>query len=465
MSKFIPESIFKSYDIRGIYPEEINEKNAVPIVRAIYMFARRYYPKKTSLTVVLGRDMRLSSPAIFKASVKTLVELGAKVIDPGLVATTTFYHTVYQYGYDCGIMITASHNPKDYNGLKIVINSPKGLLKVGAGSGMDEIKRMAIEGVSIPRMGGGKVISRDKILDDEYKKSQEIAGNPHIEAFTVVADPANAMGGPYIDHLFKQIPGKLVKMNFELDGTFPAHPSNPFDPTTLVDLQKKVVETGAHLGIAPDGDGDRMFFIDEKGAILPSSIITSLAVREILKNKPSGEKIIGDMKYQITPRYWVEKMGGEHLISKTGHTFITELMQKSGALFAGEASGHYYFKQTGGADAQIPIILIVLGVISREKKPLSEIAKELKRGHESGEINYKVKNAKYIMEKVKEDFADGEFSGLDGIALNYPDWRFSLRTSNTEPLLRLNVEEKLTKYKARHKKIERLIHKYAEFVG
>lgn len=459
----IPEGIFKSYDIRGIYPDQINEENIVPIVRAIYKFFLQKYPGKDRLTIVLGRDMRLSSPSLFKVASETLVKLGAKVIDPGIVSTPTFYFTVFHYGYDAGFQISASHNPKDYNGLKIVVNSEKGLLKIGKSTGMDDIKRMSLEGVELPEMEGGEITVKEGILEDEFKNAQDIAGHPEIKAFKVVADPANAMGATYIEEVFKHIPGELVRMNFELDGSFPAHQPDPIQPETLVDLQAKVKYEKADLGLAPDGDGDRLFFIDENGEVVPPSIITALAARELLKGKHGGKMIV-DLKYTITPRHWVEEMGGELLISKTGHAFITELMQTSGAVFAGEASGHYYFKEAGGGEAQMPVILMVLSVMTREGKKLSEIAQELKVGWESGEINFKVKNAGEIMDKVKEKFPDGDFSDLDGIGITYPDWRFTLRSSNTEPLLRLNVEgkgeEKVTEGKI---KVIELINEFAEF--
>lgn len=465
----IPEGIFKSYDIRGIYPDQLNEENIVPIVRAIYKFFQLRYPGKEKLRIVLGRDMRLSSPSLFKVASETLVKLGADVIDPGIVSTPTFYYTVFHYGYDAGFQISASHNPKEYNGLKIVVNSEKGLLKIGKSTGMDEIKRMAIDGVDLVEMDGGKMIVQEGILAEEYENAVKIAGNPEIRKFKVVADPANAMGGPYIEEVFKHLDCELVKMNFELDGSFPAHQPDPIQPETLVDLQAKVKAEHADLGLAPDGDGDRLFFIDENGDVVPPSIITALAARELLKGeshsaKATRDKMIVDLKYILTPKYWVEKMGGELLISKTGHAFITELMQTSGALFAGEASGHYYFKEAGGGEAQMPVILMVLSVMTREGKTLSEITKELSVSSESGEINFKVKNAKEIMEKAKEKFSDGEYSDLDGTGITFPDWRFTLRSSNTEPLLRLNVEAKdEIKMKEGKEKVMEVINEVAEF--
>lgn len=434
-----PENIFKSYDIRGIYPDQINEQNIIRIVTAIYSFIKSKIPEKKQLSIVIGRDMRISSPALFEAATKTLVELDAKVIDIGLVSTPTFYFAVYSNKFDGGFQISASHNPKEYNGLKIVIYSQKGILKIGKPTGMDDIKKLAIEGVEVEKPGDGSLEELKGVLEREVEKALQIAGNPKIKEFKIVADAANAMGATYIDALFKKIPGNLTKMNFELDGTFPVHQPDPLQYDTLKDLQKKIIEEGADLGLAPDGDGDRIFFIDERGEIVSPSQIIALVVRELLKEK-KGSKIIVDLKYIYTPKKSIEEFGGELVISKTGHAYITETMHKNEGLFAGEASGHYYFGATGGAESPMPVIILILAIMSRTGKKLSELAKEVKSSHESGEINFKVKNATEIMEKIKQHYSNGQFSDLDGIAINYPDWRFSLRSSNTEPLLRLNIE-------------------------
>src|SRR3989338_2583833 len=218
----IPEGIFKSYDIRGIYPSQINEENIVPIVRSIYKFFQQSSGKET-LKIVVGQDMRVSSPALFEAATKTLVDIGAEVIDVGLVSTPTFYFSVLSYGYDCGFQISASHNPKEYNGLKIVLKTKKGILKIGKPTGMENIKKMVLEGVELADTGKGNITKHLGVLADEVKNAIKIAGNPKIKQFKVVADPANAMGALYIEQLFKTIPGELIKMNFELDGTFPVH--------------------------------------------------------------------------------------------------------------------------------------------------------------------------------------------------------------------------------------------------
>ncbi|MBI3103401.1 phosphomannomutase/phosphoglucomutase [Candidatus Daviesbacteria bacterium] len=437
-----PEKIFKSYDIRGVYPEEINEEFAIPITRAIYKLILDQLNSVGPLTVAVGRDMRLSSPALFENVTKTLIKLGAKVIDLGIVSTPTFYYAVFKGGLDGGVQITASHNPKEYNGIKIVRKSPTGLVKIGKSTGMDDIKKMAIEGIDLPKVDGGSITKKMGVVVEEVENALRIAGNPILNSYKVVADAANALGALYIEELFKHIPGELIKMNFELDGTFPAHQADPLQKETLVDLQKRVVKEGADLGLAPDGDGDRLFFIDEKGEIVPPSIITAIVAREVLK-KHKGATVLGDIRYIMTPKKIVEELGGTFVITKVGHSFITEKLHETGGVFAGESSSHYFFKETGNAESQIPMILIILKVMTEEGKKLSEIVDSLRRSHESGEYNFEVKNAKEVMEAIKKEFPEGEVSELDGVSISFADWRLSLRSSNTEPLLRLNVEVEL----------------------
>lgn len=434
----IPPQIFKGYDIRGIYPAELNEENIIPIIKAIYTFLKKNKGDE-NLTIVVGTDMRTSSPILVKNTIKTLISLGVDVVDIGMVSTPTFYFSVYHYGYEAGIQISASHNPKEYNGIKMVTRGPKGLIKIGKPTGLEEIKEIALSGNFKPSSGKGSVIKKTGILDDEVKNSFNIAGNPQIRKFKVVADPANAMGGQYIDALFAKLDCELIRMNFTLDGTFPAHQPDPLQQETLVDLQKKVVEEKADLGLAPDGDGDRLFFIDEKGVIIPPTIITSIVATELLKRNPN-ETFFVDIRYILTPKKNIEENGGKVVITKVGHSYITESMNKIGGIFAGESSAHYFFRDNGNSEAQMPVILTILKVLSESGKKLSQLAEEYQRSFESGEINFRVGNAQKIMEAVKNKHKDGELDTLDGVAVNYPSWRFSIRSSNTEPLLRLNVE-------------------------
>lgn len=435
----INPAIFKGYDIRAIYPTDINEENITSIVKAIYTFLVKDYRGSNPFTLVVGTDMRTSSPSLTKAAIETLLTLGANIIDVGIVSTPTFYFSVSHYGYDGGIQITASHNPKEWNGIKIVRKGEKGLIKIGKPTGLEEIKQIALDGNFIEPKGQGTIFKKNGILEDEVKNSFKIVGNPQIKKFKIVADAANAMGSQYINAVAQRVPMDLVRMNFELDGTFPAHQPDPLQKETLVDLQKKVIEEKADLGLAPDGDGDRLFFIDEKGNIVPPTIITSIVAKELLKNNP-GAQILVDIRYLLTPKKIIEENGGKMLVTKVGHAYITEAMDKYGGIFAGESSGHYFFRETGNSESQMPMIITVLKVLSENNKPFSEVVKEYTRSYESGEFNFKVTNAKDIIAAAKEKYADGVLDEMDGIAVNYPNWRFSIRTSNTEPLLRLNVE-------------------------
>lgn len=436
MSNIDPK-IFKAYDIRGIYPDQLNEDNIVDIIKAIYKFFQGKIGKE-KLTLVLAYDMRLSGPQLFAAAKKTLLDAGATVIDAGMLSTPSFYFAASHYGYDCGIQITASHNPKEYNGMKFVINAPHGLIKIGGSTGMPEIKDMAIQGVSLPS-SLGSVIAKTGILQDEVSNALKLFENPLIKKFKIVADPANAMGAQYIEALFNKIPADLIKMNFDLDGNFPAHQPDPLNFENLKDLQAKVREEKADFGLAPDGDGDRLYFVDENGEIIPATIITALVARELLKEKP-GSTILVDIRYILATKKIVEEFGGKTVVTRVGHAFITESMSRENGLFAGESSGHFYYQANGNAESQLNTLLCVLKVLTEEGKTLSQVAQDLKRSHESGEFNFHVTNSHEILDSLKEKYKDGELDSLDGVSINYPTWRFNVRISNTEPLLRLNLE-------------------------
>jgi phosphomannomutase len=247
------------------------------------------------------------------------------------------------------------------------------------------------------------------------------------------------MGSQYLSAIEQKVPMNLIKMNFELDGTFPVHQPDPLQKENLVDLQKRVIEEKADLGLAPDGDGDRLFFVDEKGQVIQPTIITSIVAKELLKNNP-GEQIYVDIRYLLTPKKIIEENGGKMAVTRVGHAYITEALNKFGGIFAGESSGHYFFRDTANAESQMPMVLTVLKVLTELNKPFSEVVKDYTRSYESGEFNFKVTNAKEILDAAKEKYKDGKLEEMDGVAISYPTWRFSIRTSNTEPLLRLNVE-------------------------
>lgn len=434
----IDPSIFKSYDIRGIYPEQINEENVVQIIKSIYKFFTEKL-NKDNLNIALAYDMRLSGPQLFEAAKNTLVDIGANVVDCGQLSTPSFYFSVFNYRYDCGIQITASHNPKEYNGAKFVIYTPKGLIKIGKPTGMDDVLANSQKEIMFSNTIKGTVTKKEGILDNEVETTLNLLGNPQVKKFKVVADPGNAMGAQYIDALFKKVPVNLIKMNFDLDGSFPVHEPNPLNFETLKDLQKKVVDEHADLGLATDGDGDRLYFIDEKGQIVRATSITSIVAKELLKQYP-GETIYFDIRDIFGPQKIVEEFGGKSEIVRVGHAYITEAMNKTGGIFAGESSGHMFFRSNGNSESNLPVIMIILKIMSEENKTLSEIVEELRRGYESEELNFKLTNAAEVLMALRQRYKDGEFSEVDGVSVSFGDWRFNVRTSNTEPLLRLNVE-------------------------
>ena len=433
----IDPSIFKSYDIRGIYPTQIDEKKIAQIAKAIFVFFQKKLNKEQP-TILLAYDMRLSGPQLFSSVKNALIEMGANVVDAGQLSTPSFYFAVFHYKYDAGIQVTASHNPKEWNGIKFVMSGPTGLIKIGKPTGMEDVQKLSMQDLKSTGLKG-TVVQKSGILEDEVVEAKKLVDTSSLKKLKIVADPANAMGAQYIEALFKTVPSELIRMNFELDGNFPVHEPNPLKFETLVDLQKRVVEEKADLGLATDGDADRLFFIDEKGQIVPSTSITAIVARELLKKYP-GELIYFDIRDILGPLKLIEEFGGKSEIVRVGHAYITEAMNKTGGIFAGESSGHMFFRANGNAEWNLPIILIILKVISDENKPLSEIIKEVKRSYELPEYNFEVTNSKEILEKLKEKYKDGKFWDIDGVSISYDDWRFNVRTSNTEPLLRLNVE-------------------------
>jgi phosphomannomutase len=435
----INSAIFKAYDIRGVYPTDINEESAVTIARAIYSFFARRVGKK-NISIVLGQDMRLSSPALFKVVSETLVRCGAYVIDIGLVSTPTFYFASLKYDCNAGIMITASHNPKDYNGFKFVLREGSRLIKIGKPTGMEDVKKIAAAADFEPDSSGGKITTQLNAITDEAANALKAVNIPTGRKLKIITDTANGMAVTYINALLKTQNVELIHLNPKLDGTFPVHEANPLKFDTLVDLQKKVVAEHADLGIAPDADGDRIFFIDEKGNVIWATMITALISSEILKSDPTA-RIIVDIRYLKNVSNIVKKLNGKLSISRVGHAFISAQMPVEQAVFAGESSGHYFFRETGYAESSSLVLAHVLKVLIRENKPFSEIVSQFRTAEESGEYNFEIigLDVVKITQELKNKYK-GELSELDGLSISFPDWRFNVRTSNTEPLLRLNVE-------------------------
>lgn len=437
----INPAIFKAYDIRGIYPTDINKKNFAIIIKAIYTFFVRDIGRE-KLRVILGRDMRLSSPALYEIAKDTLLEFGAKVVDLGLISTPTFYFATLKYKGDCGIQISASHNPLQWNGVKFVKKAGKNLIKIGKNTGMDMVKQLVETENFAEKKNKGKIEKITTAVKDEVDFAFNLVKPQYIKKIKVVADPANAMGISYLTELFKRLPCNLVRMNFTLDGSFPAHQPDPLNFKNLADLRKKVIREKADLGIAPDGDGDRVFFIDEKGKIIQVSLISSLIATEMLK-KHKRDKIGIDVRYTRNISNAVKNAGGIPIIGHVGHALISEMMNREDILFTGESSGHYFYRDTGYAESSVTTILMVLDVIGRENKPISKIVSQYLTSIESGESNYilpKSLSAKNLLRSIVSYYKNGEISWLDGLSVDFPEWRFNIRASNTEPLIRLNVE-------------------------
>jgi phosphomannomutase len=420
------DRIFKAYDIRGLYPSEIDEEIARRIGWAFARFAK-------ASRVLVGRDMRTSSPSLAQAFLEGVRDAGVDGIDLGLVSTDQVY--VASGRHDApGAMFTASHNPAEYNGIKLCL---AGAAPVGEESGLAEIRALA-EGPVEPAPTRGSLSAMDT-LDEfvEHLLAQVDVGA--MAPLTVVADAANGMGGRVVPAVFDRLPVKLFPLYFELDGTFPNHPADPIQPENLVDLRRAVQEHGADVGLAFDGDADRVFLIDERAEPVSGSLTTALVAKRILARHPGSTVIHNAICSRVVPEV-IRECGGTPVRSRVGHSFIKTLMAETGAVFAGEHSGHYYFRENYRADSGLLAALCVLETISAERKPLSELLAPLKRYAASGEINTRVSDPKAVVERVAAAFADGEQDRLDGLTVSYADWWFNVRPSNTEPLLRLNVE-------------------------
>ncbi len=430
-------SIFKAYDIRGIYPTELNEDTAYAIARAYAELLQSENPGG-KLQIVLAHDMRLSADVLTEASRKGLLDGGANVVFIGLASTPTFYFAIAYYGYDGGFMVSASHNPKDYNGFKMTRGRA---LPLSRDTGIAQLEQMVAK-KKFAKTTKGSLTERKGVLQYQVQHDLAYADLKKIKPFKIVADAANAMGALYLDALFVQLPCTLIKMNFELDGSFPSHEADPFKAENVADLKKRVVKERADLGIATDGDGDRIFFIDNAGEVVEPAIIRGIMAKIFLRERP-GAKIAYDIRPGRITRDMIEEAGGVPIITKVGHSLIKEQTIREGAYFAGESSGHFFLNMDHGC-YEVPMIvtLKLLQELSESGKTLSEYVKPLKRYFHSGEINSKVRDVQEVLDAVRQKYKDGKQDSLDGISVAYADFWFNVRGSNTEPLIRLNLEAK-----------------------
>ena len=433
----INEGVFKAYDIRGIYPTEIDEDFAYKLGRSYATFVLEKNPAATS--VVLSSDMRLSSPALRTEVERGLLDSGLNIVDIGLASTPTFYFAVAYYGYDAGIQVSASHNPKDYNGFKMVL---KGSFPVSKNSGILRIKEIMLSEEFANKGEKGVIFKEDHVLEDLASEQLVSFDISKIKKFKIVIDAANAMGALDMDNFFKHIPADIIKINFKLDGSFPSHEADPMKEENIALLKEEVVKNGADFGIAIDGDADRYFFVDEKGEALKPEILLAI-MAQIELRKEAGSVICYDVRSGKTPLDIITEMKGDPILTPVGHSLIKEIMIENGAVFGGESSGHYYYQEHYGT-FEMPFIFLAnfMQFLSSEEKTFSEMTGSYDKYCSSGEINRKVADQKAVLEKIKQKYADGRISEIDGISVEYPDFWFNVRTSNTEPLVRLNLESR-----------------------
>jgi phosphomannomutase len=423
-------AVFKAYDIRGIYPSELDEEGAYAIGRA---YVEQFEPKG----IAVGRDMRTSSPAMAEAVVGGAVAGGAAVTDIGMVGTEMLYFAVGELGLDGGIAVTASHNPKDYTGMKIV---RRGALPVGGESGLLEIRDRALAIQDTSRSEPG-VAEKVDIYPAFVAKVLSFIGVEAVKPLRVVIDAANGMAGAMLPPLLDQLPIDAVRCFFEPDGTFPNHEPNPLLPENREFIVRKVLDERADLGIAFDGDADRCFFVDDTGAFVPGDFVTALLAEAMLGKEP-GAKIIYDVRASWAVPETVRRAGGTALVNRVGHAFIKHRMRQEDAAFGGEVSGHYYFRDFSQADSGTIPALLMLELVSKRGQPLSEVLRPFREHYFlTGELNTPVPDIALKLQEVKERFAaEGEVSHLDGVSITAPDWHMNVRPSNTESLLRLNLE-------------------------
>ncbi|GHO86184.1 phosphomannomutase/phosphoglucomutase [Dictyobacter formicarum] len=426
----VDPSIFKAYDVRGVYGETLYPETAYRIGRAAAQYLN--VPE-----IAVGRDMRVSSPQIAEALIRGISDQGVNVVDLGQVTTDGLYFAVGKFNYSAGAMVTASHNPGKYNGIKFCRAQA---FPISLDTGLGDIRDLAVSGNFAEPTKKGEITRRD-VIDDYVQHALSFIDVSKIKPLKVVIDAGNGMSGLIMPRVFKYLPCELVPLYFDLDGTFPNHPASPIEPENMVDVQKKVREVGADVGAAFDGDADRMFPVDEHGNLVDGSQVT-LAVSNSLLRKHPGSTILYNLIVSKSVPELIEKLDGKGLRTRVGHSFIKADMRKANGIFGGEHSGHFYFRDNWFADSGLIALLIMLELISVEDKPLSEIIQPLDHWVRSGEVNSTVHDAQSKLQALEEHFGKSAQSvdKLDGLTVNYGDWWFNVRPSNTEPLLRLNVE-------------------------
>jgi phosphomannomutase len=431
-----PPGIFKAYDVRGVYQEELDAETAHLIGRAFARVLARLRGKETSeLRVGLGRDMRLSGPGMAAGVRRGLVDEGVAVLDAGQIATEMSYFLVGSRELDGGAMVTASHNPKRYTGVKLM---REGALALSGDAGIQDVRAEVEAGLPDPP-GGGSVEEID-IYPDFHRHMLSIVDPGTIEPLRILADGSDGMAGPMVGPLLDQLDVEVTTSRWEPNGDFPEAGPNPFLEENRRMLVEQVRQGGFDLAMAWDGDADRCFFIDGEGSFCDGDFVCALLARAALVKDP-GATILYDPRSSRAVRDTVAAAGGETDLSRVGHAFFKIRMRETGAVFGGEVSGHYYFRHFYCADSGTMPALLMLELVSREGRSLAELMAEFRSKYFiSGEINSEVADQQAKMEEIAQLYSDGEITRLDGVSVDYPDWHFNVRPSNTEPLLRLNLE-------------------------
>jgi phosphomannomutase len=421
--------VFKAYDVRGIYGEDLDEEGA-------YAIGRAYVDEFAPTRIAVGRDMRVHAPAMAAAVIRGAVDAGADVLDIGMVGTEMLYFTVGDLGLDGGIAVTASHNPKEYTGMKIVRG---GALPVGGESGLLQVRDRALAGFGDPR-GGGTVEELD-VYPRFVERVLSLVDVDAIRPLRVVIDAANGMAGAMLPPVLERLPIDAVRYYFEPDGTFPNHEPNPLLPENREFIIRATREEKADLGVAYDGDADRCFFVDDGGEFVPGDFVTALLAESILAKEPGG-KVIYDLRASWAVPETIRRAGGVPLVNRVGHAFIKHRMRQEDAVFGGEVSAHYYFRDFSQADSGVLPFLLMLELISKKGAPLSEVLRPFREQYFiTGELNTPVADVDAKLRELEERFGrEGTVSHLDGVSVEADGWHFNVRPSNTEPLLRLNLE-------------------------
>jgi phosphomannomutase len=438
----IDPSIFKAYDVRGVYDDQVDRDDAYRIGRAFArVLADGEGQDASALRIALGRDMRLTGAEMAGRYADGIRDEGADVMDVGMVGTEMLYFAVGSRDLDGGLMCTASHNPKQYTGAKLV---KRGAIALSGDAGIAEVGRIAASDLGDRAPVRGELTALD-VSDDFRRAAMRFIDLPAVQPRKVVLDGGNGMAGPTVGPLLDELPIQQVRAYWEPDGEFPDHEPNPLLPENRRFIVKKVLSEGAELGIAWDGDADRCFFIDDGGEFVDGDFLTALLAESILEKEP-GATILYDVRASRAVRDTVERAGGRALVNRVGHAFFKTRMRETSAAFGGEVSGHYYFRDFYCADSGTIPALLVLELLSKKGRRMSELMGTFRSTYFiSGEINSEVLDQAAKMRAIEERYADGQISHLDGVSIDYDDWHFNVRLSNTEPLLRLNLESLVSK--------------------